>query len=87
MARTCCWQGDAVLSARRDVLAAGEACVCQVEARAGAQAKALASEPASDAARRWSIFSLLALLFLIIAVSNLAVDTADWIDRAMMDSE
>jgi hypothetical protein len=40
------------------------------------------SEPVPTPAARWSIASLITLLFLIVVVSNLAVDTAVWISRS-----
>ena len=48
--------------------------------------ESIVSEPAPAPNRRWSIWSLIALLFLIVVVSNLAVDTADWIKRSIAES-
>jgi hypothetical protein len=44
-----------------------------------------ADAPTLAQVRRWSVVSLVALLFLIIVVSNLAVDTADWIERSVAE--
>jgi hypothetical protein len=41
------------------------------------------TEPAPALHGRWSIVSLVALLFLIVVGSNLAVDSADWIERSV----
>jgi hypothetical protein len=51
-----------------------------------APAEALA--PAADhSVPRWSVFSVLALWFLIIVVSNVIVESADWIDRLIWPPE
>ncbi len=42
-----------------------------------------ATEPAPATSPRWSIISMFALLCLIVVYSNLAVDTADWIERSI----
>jgi hypothetical protein len=42
-----------------------------------------ATEAAPALIGRWSVVSLVALLFLIVVVSNLAVDSADWIERSV----
>ena len=44
-----------------------------------------ANEPGPEPTGRWSIVSLIGLLFLIVVVSNLAVDTADWIERSVAE--
>jgi hypothetical protein len=38
-----------------------------------------------EATGRWSIVSLISLLFLIVVVSNLAVGAADWIERSVAE--
>ena len=79
-------QGDAVLSARRHVPASSETGFRPAEKRAGGRRRSRsANEPAPTPGRRWSIVSLIALLFLIVVVSNLAVDTADWIERSVAE--
>ena len=50
-------------------------------------AQPAANEPEPNPVRRWSIISLIALLCMIIVFSNLAVDSADWIDRSLSTSE
>jgi hypothetical protein len=44
-----------------------------------------ADELGPEPTGRWSIVSLIGLLFLIVVVSNLAVDTADWIERSVAE--
>jgi hypothetical protein len=43
-------------------------------------------QPSPMPERRWSIISLIALLCLIVVLSNLAVDSADWIERSLAQS-
>jgi hypothetical protein len=43
----------------------------------------IATEPVPIPKGRWSIISLIALLCLIVLLSNLAVDSADWIERSL----
>src|SRR5262249_31369850 len=43
------------------------------------------SELAAGRNPRWSAVSLIALLFLIVVTSNLAVDSADWIERSVTE--
>ena len=42
-----------------------------------------ANDPEPSPNRRWSIISLITLLCMIIEFSNLAVDSAEWIDRSL----
>jgi hypothetical protein len=44
-----------------------------------------AIEPGPEKMERWSIVSLICLLFLIVVVSNFAVDAADWIERSVSE--
>jgi hypothetical protein len=45
-----------------------------------------ANEPEPARSPRWSIISVFALLCLIVVISNLAVDTADWVERSISAS-
>ncbi len=42
-----------------------------------------ATEPSPATSPRWSIISIFAVLCLIVVYSNLAVDTADWVERSI----
>ncbi len=45
----------------------------------------VADEPSPEPSGRWSILSLIALIFLVVVISNFAVDTADWIERSVAE--
>ncbi len=55
----------------------------QPKVKPAAAVEQASNEPAPARNVRWSIISILALLCLIVVFSNLAVDTADWIERSI----
>ena len=78
-------QGDAVLSALLHVPATSERVFARAKKGPAAGVELTASAPATTPGRRWSIFSAITLLLLMVVVSSLAVGTADWIERSVAE--